>query len=206
MTRDEIKTILAMIQSVFQNWKVNQALVDTWFAILGKYDKDLVLRAVQGYLSTDAKFAPTPGEINKICEKEGLPDSIRLTALEAMSSNCPLAQDASVFADRQSYLDPKTQYSSIEEMHRAQAIAKATWRRAFTERFETLQERAKHQILLGRSAKEAILYVLDKPALTPRKGVSDEAMLNLVNFGSFVPVSLGKTTFQEQTKVLIKGV
>ena len=86
MTRDDMKKILAVINSSFPNWKIENIslTIDTWFNFLGHYTYEEVNKAVQTYVLSDSTgFAPSIGQINNLINTINETISGELTEMEA---------------------------------------------------------------------------------------------------------------------------
>lgn len=69
MTREDVQELLAMIASVFVNYKPpnRTVAINAWWAFLKPFEKEKVFRAFQVYCTSDTTgFAPVPAQIIKI--------------------------------------------------------------------------------------------------------------------------------------------
>ena len=96
MTRDETKTLIAMIMSTYPNFKPSEMvntkmMIETWWAILEPDDGQDILNAFKVYTRTDTSgFAPTPGKLHMMIadrQAPGLADGEILTMLTKASRN-----------------------------------------------------------------------------------------------------------------------
>lgn len=96
MTRDETKTLLAMIMSTYPNFKPSEMvntklMVDTWYGILEPDNGNDILDAFKVYTRTDTSgFAPTPGKLHMMIadrQTPGLGEGEILTMLTKASRN-----------------------------------------------------------------------------------------------------------------------
>lgn len=88
MTRDEMKRILAVINSSYPNWKIENIslTIDTWFNFLGHYTYEELNKAVQTYVLSDTTgFAPSIGQINNLINTIDETVSGELNEMEAWS-------------------------------------------------------------------------------------------------------------------------
>lgn len=159
MTRDEIKTTMAIVAAVHQHWQVNSTLVDLWHKILGKYEKQIVNAAVEKYLAEPHDFPPKPGQINATCEKLAAPDLFE-SAAEAAEADNVLAVFARAAADRLVTWDPKQQFRSPEDLAEAKRIYKARWDRTFKEMMEARKQQIVDSMRMGASREEATMNAL----------------------------------------------
>lgn len=66
MTKDEIKTILKVIETTYPNWHPNDAAktVEVWEVLFRSYPAKVIQDALVRYIMSDTKgFAPAPGQI-----------------------------------------------------------------------------------------------------------------------------------------------
>ena len=107
MTRDETKTLIAMIMSTYPNFKPSELvntklMIDTWYAILEPDNGQDILDAFKVYTRTDTSgFAPTPGKLHMMIadrEEPGISEGEILTMLTKASRNATYGFEQS-FAD-----------------------------------------------------------------------------------------------------------
>lgn len=103
---------------------------------------------------------PSPGEVQKYIEKVSYPPILAISSEQAFQllgkSDNPLIARAGEFALKAAPRDT-AQYSSPEELAKANAIRDAVFKREFKARFEKNQDAVKTLASLGMSYEQALL-------------------------------------------------
>lgn len=161
MKKTELIKILTTAKLLYGHHELSEPEIIAWFEYFGMHEAKRFETALQAACKS-SKYFPSPGEIQEQLN-EHLPEVLKITGREALSipaRESELLQDAHEFASRQSYRNPYTQYESLEDLHKAEAIEKAIYRREFIERFERKQEEIKKLILSGMAPREALSQAL----------------------------------------------
>lgn len=168
MTLKEAIFILNKYRLAFPNFELTENTIKLWHELFEQEPPKVLDDALRAAVKEPGRqFFPTPGDVQAYILK-AMPLILTMKASEALSAPHPLAEEARQFAERVNVRDPKTQYSSPEELAKANEIHKACCRRDFKERFETLQARVKANVIKGISLERAVALEItyrETPAL-----------------------------------------
>lgn len=169
MEKNDIASLLAMIASLYPNFSQSDANLKAWYWLLKDESKEEVTKAVKEVLKI-SKYPPVPAEIFdmiKSLRTSTLPETISWSLSEALA-NCDspkyLCRIAKSFANRTvPKINGKRQFSSPEELHKAEDINRREWERAFKDKFKELQEIVINKTKIGINANESIkqLFIED---------------------------------------------
>lgn len=171
MTKTEMAQILGATKLLFGNQALTEAETNAWFVYFGNEDATQFKNAMLAAAKT-GRFFPTPGEVQENLNFGTLPDVLRLSGTEALINmnnyDSPLLDDASNFADLAAYHNPTAQYSSPEELEKANQIHESIWKREFKERFESRRDSIRAQMAAGRSFEAAMQDILRHKRIIPK--------------------------------------
>lgn len=170
MKTDEADRIIAIVFAEHEQPTKDVKLI--WRQFLAKESFQMALEAAARLLKSKVYGKPRVsdffGHLSEI-RAELLPPSLKVTGREALhlyQTNKILFLDASSYADRAAP-PVSEQFSSPEELDKAQRIRKAIWEREFIERYERQKEQALRLVVKGIEPKKAILEVVGRGGLVP---------------------------------------
>ncbi len=169
--------ILNKFRLAFPNFELTENAIKLWHELFYSEAPDIFNMALLMAVKEPGRaFFPSPGEVQAYILKS-LPSVLTMTASEALDNlgTHPLIREAERFSDRCNYHDPRTQYSSPEELAQANRINEAIWKRDFKEHFLVLQGRVKAEVIKGVSMDEAVDKTLgyNKELPLPVQGLID---------------------------------
>ncbi len=167
MRKIELVQILTEAKLLFGAHALTDAEVNAWFNYFGANDAKHFRAAMLAVIKT-SKFFPTPGEIQQGLNLIDCPEILRITPAQALDYarrydapvRSSLIECARAYASRMSAQDPKTQYDSPEDLHRANQIQDAIWCREFKARFSELQSEVVRLMTAGAKFEVAENEVL----------------------------------------------
>lgn len=157
-SKEEIKTLIIMIKSIYQHWDVNSHLVNIWTAVLGRYDVQTLNNAIRFYLSTDHEFPPKPGQLVEICEKMTL-CNLNQPAAMALADSSALAQVAMEKAQRACPFNDKAQYQTVEDLQTAQRINANRVHKLFEANYASLRDTALNFMRFSECSEEKAIQM-----------------------------------------------
>lgn len=168
MEQSDIAGMLVMIASLYPNFSQADGSLKAWHWLFKEEAKEEVTRALKEVLKT-SKFPPTPAEIFDMIRAlrvKNLPPTLTWTPDEALLNANSDKYLCKISRDHADSLVPKingkTQFGSVEEMHRSSQIRQREWDRAYKEKFKQLQVEAIANIKRGLSIEQSMIGLIQQ--------------------------------------------